>query len=437
MIGIVVSEADEASVHIGDHLLERADWTTTEDHGVAPADGGGTVRRTDRFELRTFEGLHIELDDVTHPFADLEALVFASRHSGETGPLLTAHFTGNVGAADFGGNPGTLAQAWPSGLAQVYRSLRRGAPDGYAVGIECTHHGPTDIDVPSMFVEVGSAEPQWRDGDAARAVATAILRLEPRGPTDRTFVGFGGGHYAPRFERIISETDWRVGHVLADWSLDEPGEDRRGVIEQAFDRSHGTLAVIEGDRPALVETIEDLGHRVVSETWLRETESIPLDLVDRLERELEPVADGLRFGTHTADPAEIVIYQPPADLLADLHGIDPEATVEAIATNSVAFETVENGNRVSGRIALPDESAKSILIDALADVLRRGSESVERTDEGLLVEETAFDPDRARELGVPEGPAFGKLTGGQSVEIDGETVTPEMVHVERERRYRL
>lgn len=437
MIGIVVSEADEASVHIGDHLLELADWTTTEDRGVAPAAGGGTVHRTDRFELRTFEGLHIELDTVTDSFADLDALVFASRHSGETGPLLTAHFTGNVGAAEFGGAPGTLARAWPAGLKQVYGSLRRAAPDGYAVGIECTHHGPTDIDVPSMFVEVGSAEPQWEDPDAARAAATAILRLEPPERTDRTFVGFGGGHYAPRFERIISETDWNVGHVLADWGLDEVGETGTSVIEQAFERSGATLAVIEDDRPALVETIEDLGHRVVSETWLRETDSVPLDLVDRLERELRPVADGLRFGKRTADPAAIVVYQPSSDLLADLHGVDPEATVAAIESHSVAFETVENGNRVSGRIVLPDGSAKSALIDALADVLRMGFETVERTDDALLVEETAFDPDRARKLGVPEGPAFGKLTSGHPVEIDGETVTPEMVHVGRERRYRL
>jgi ribonuclease Z len=38
-----------------------------------------------------------------------------------------------------------------------------------------------------------------------------------------------------------------------------------------------------------------------------------------------------------------------------------------------------------------------------------------------------FNKQRALELGVPEGPLFGRLQNGHSVEIDGATITPDMV----------
>ena len=74
VIAIVVSRADSASEHIGEQLLELGDWTEHTDDTCPDADGGGTYYRTDGFELRTFDDLHIYLDRPDAAFDDHEFL---------------------------------------------------------------------------------------------------------------------------------------------------------------------------------------------------------------------------------------------------------------------------------------------------------------------------------------------------------------------------
>ncbi|MFC7177075.1 D-aminoacyl-tRNA deacylase [Halosegnis marinus] len=296
---VVVSRADRASEHIGERLLALGDWTDHEDADRADAAGGGTYYRTGGAELRTFDELHIRAEGLAEAFDDPDLLFVASRHSGDTGPLLTAHPTGNPGPAEFGGEAESFARAAPNALSALLSAFDEHAPEGYGVAMECTHHGPTDLDVPSLFVELGSDDEQWDDPEGASAVARAILDCRGVAPDrERQLVGFGGGHYAPRFERVVRETDWAVGHVLADWSLEDMAHPReaRGVVAAAFERSAAEHALVEGDRPVLREVIDDLGYRVVSETWARETTGVPLGTVEELESALAPVDEGLRFG---------------------------------------------------------------------------------------------------------------------------------------------
>ncbi|WP_435345189.1 D-aminoacyl-tRNA deacylase [Haloarchaeobius sp. HRN-SO-5] len=436
MIAIVVSRADSASEHVGEHLLDATDWEEQTDDARSDAAGGGTVYRTDGFELREFDELHLHLDGAAAAFDDPELLVFASRHSGETGPLLTAHFTGNFGSAEYGGEDDALADACPNAQAVLLDAFDRHAPEGYDVGMECTHHGPSDVGVPSMFVELGSDEAQWADPDGARAVADAILDLRDVDPyRDRTVVGFGGGHYVPRFERIVRETEWAVGHVAGDWSLDvlgDPGE-HRDVIRRAFEASATSLAVVEGDRPDLVAVVEDLGYRVVSETWVRIVDGYDLDAVAELEGALSTVDDGLRLGEADRS-ADWTVRELPADLLSTAQGIDREATLDAVAARSVAYETDHAGSRVGARAAFP-AGGYDALVDDLCHLLERRYDSVNRTADAVVAEERTFDPSLASEAGVPEGPAFGRLAAGEPVEVDGRTVDPSEVEVERVDRF--
>ena len=480
MIAIVVSRADGASAHIGERLLEVGDWEAREDDALPDADGGGTYYRTEGFELREFDELHIRLSDPTAAFdCDPEFLAFVSRHSGESGKLLTAHVTGNFGGAEYGGEPESLARAAPGAEKRVVEALARRAPEGYEVGIECTHHGPTDVAVPSLFVELGSDEPQWEDPEAARAVARAVLDLrgtganlvDDSGGRPRHVVGFGGGHYAPRFTRIVRETEWAVGHVGAGWALADLGapDANRDVIDAAFERSRAEHAVIEGDRPDLAAVVEGLGYRVVSETWVREVGHAPLPLVEYLEGEIAPIDEGLRFGAvdpgvavaggaateggatdedsttaATGDAAgvgdAVTVRELPDELLARAQGLDADAARAAVERVTVAFDTRQGGTRAAGRVAFaadPETPGYADLVAGLAEVLEAGYDAVEVAPEGsaVVARENAFDPSLAAERGVPEGPAFGRLADGESVEVDGETVAPGDVSRTRTDRF--
>jgi D-aminoacyl-tRNA deacylase len=191
VIGIACSRADSAATHVCEHLLDQRSWASETDDERPAAEGGGTVHRHEDFALRTFEELHLRLETVADAFeTDPAFVVFPSRHSGETGPLLTAHFTGNFGPADHGGDPNALARACPNAHSRVLAALDEAAPPDYAVGTECTHHGPSAVGAPAMFVEVGSDREQWADPAAAAAVARAILSMDgvdpDRGPGDRS-----------------------------------------------------------------------------------------------------------------------------------------------------------------------------------------------------------------------------------------------------------
>jgi len=444
MLGIVVSRADSASVHIGEQLLALEEWETESDAG------GDTVYRTEGAELREFGKRHLDMERPAEAFGDIDLLVFASRHSGETGALLTAHHTGNFGPADHGGEANELAEACPNAHAAVLDALADHAPDGYEVGMECTHHGPSAVGVPSMFVELGSAEEQWQDPAGARAVARAILDIrgvaahrEPANgdETRRQLVGFGGGHYTPRFERVVRETSWAMGHIAADWGLDAVGEfddEGQAVLAEAFEQSKADYAVVDGDRPDVVEAVDAAGYRAVSETWVRETESVPLAFVTVAEA-VATVDDGLRFGEPATDYEGTAFVEAaiPADLLDEACGIDRERCLALFRDRALAFVTAQGGSRPTGTGLLREEEERSALIGELLSVLEERFDTVERNGETAIARERRFDPGKAKTLGVPEGPAFGRLADGETVEVNGRTIPPEKVRTEREVEFSL
>jgi D-aminoacyl-tRNA deacylase len=146
--------------------------------------------------------------------------VVASRHWSKSGqPSLTAHATGNFGKAIFGGHNRELQAVPPNILRNVYLALLRNPPQGYPVSLEATHHSPTQFRVPMFFAEVGSVPDQWADLNACEYLVDAILDGIASTESVPAAIGFGGGHYCPKFS--VMERDHAFGHIAAKYAFPE------------------------------------------------------------------------------------------------------------------------------------------------------------------------------------------------------------------------
>ncbi|MDZ7688345.1 MAG: D-aminoacyl-tRNA deacylase [Halobacteriales archaeon] len=435
MIGVVVSREDVASLTIRDALLRAVEWDEREPRGDwkrewTHGDAAGDDDITDGFVMVEKDGLHLHYDGVDADLRaefDVSLVVFVSRHSGDTGPLLTAHHTGNFGEAEYGGEDASLAVPAPDAARHLLRRFAENAPEDFDVGVEATHHGPSELETPSLFAEVGSGPDEWEREDAARAVAEGVLSLSEREEPRTTVVGVGGGHYAPRFTRVVLETDAAVGHVAADYALDDLNET---LLHEAYETSGADALLLDGEATdAPPECIED--YPVVTEPYLRERAGVPETTAEAVEDTLGEAAGDAHL-TERAEPGADAVVEFTAGLVQEARNVDAEATDAALERHALGY--VEEGGHVESVAVAPDE--RRALADALAEVLS-AKYDVHMTDDSVVLEREVFDAEKARELGVEEGPAFGRLSAGETVEVEGRTVSPDDVHTGETREFEL
>ncbi|MCG7854406.1 MAG: D-tyrosyl-tRNA(Tyr) deacylase, partial [Methanoregulaceae archaeon] len=176
---------------------------------------------------------------------DADLILFLSRHSSINPiPVLTVHVTGNTGPAELGGMPSSLASAAPEWMHVILCHLSSHAPAGYRVSYEVTHHGPTELETPSLFVEIGSTEKEWHDPLAGEAVAQSVLSAKP-GVTIN-LLGIGGTHYARRETEIALGTRAAFGHIV---HTRETGRIDRKMLLMLVEKSRADAIYI--DRKAL------------------------------------------------------------------------------------------------------------------------------------------------------------------------------------------
>ena len=229
-IVLVSSSKDPASENLARELIENQGFASTR-----IAFRGRAVHQKDSLLLVTIDEEIIRppnLDDYFNP----QAYIFLSKHRAKSGvPSLTAHTTGNFGEAELGGNPREIARVNPDLLKNYLISLAKQeeAVSGYQVTAEATHHGPTSLNKPVLFVEIGSDEKNWSDRDAAKAVDSALLQsLREARSWDKVAVGFGGTHYPEKFNKLLLEDEFAFAAIVPKYALQEVDSALFGQILQ-------------------------------------------------------------------------------------------------------------------------------------------------------------------------------------------------------------
>ncbi|MBY8984078.1 MAG: D-aminoacyl-tRNA deacylase [Candidatus Lokiarchaeota archaeon] len=160
-------------------------------------------------------------------------LIFASRHTSKTArPAFLVHTTGNWGKeADFGGDSHALSLTSALLLKAGFSSLiEKELPvilSDFSFDMEVTHHGPTSLEIPLIFMELGSSKEEWEIAEAGESVATAVINtiykyLElKKKKTQEICLGFGGTHYAPNFHRLIESKNVAISFICPKYYIQE------------------------------------------------------------------------------------------------------------------------------------------------------------------------------------------------------------------------
>jgi D-aminoacyl-tRNA deacylase len=218
---VVCSVQDSAGTNIRERLFESRSFEESD----LVFDGSPIYVREPEIYLVTSRQFIIYVDEKLDRELRPGRSVFISRHFAESGiPSLTAHFTGNFGKADFGGNPGEVGRFSPSLLKSYMQNLRSESKDltgKYNITLEATHHGPTALNSAVLFVELGSSDKQWDDMTAASDIAEALMStLENPKSFNKCAVCLGGTHYSEKFNSYLLDSELALGPIIPKYALE-------------------------------------------------------------------------------------------------------------------------------------------------------------------------------------------------------------------------
>ncbi len=205
--------------------------------------------------------------------------IFASRHRAASGtPAFLIHPTGNWSKITLAGRDNELSftssKVLQSGLKKLQEKQNQYNLEEFKVDLEVTHHGPTELTTPLVFMELGSSEEFWVHEKGAMAVGEAILEtaeefISQTKSSGKSYIGFGGNHYAYRFHKHIMENpDISISHIAPKHALDVITPE---MVQEAFTKTIenpiGAFIDKKGarseQRRIIIEIVEELGKECI------------------------------------------------------------------------------------------------------------------------------------------------------------------------------
>ncbi len=268
MILIVASNKDIASLNIKDQILNHYPFRKASEIFQQNQLFTAEINHK-KIALITLSEESVREQNLPNAFPNVNLAVFISRHSSQSGkPTLSVHAPGNLGNAEFGGLSRKLSVSPATAMRDALKALMHYKEElslTYEVSYECTHHGPS-LDLPTMFVELGSSEYQWRDSKAAEAVAHAAMSAIEKfsKPTSSAVLGIGGTHYNQKFTRMALNDEAIFGHMIPKYVIGLIDcEILRQCIQMTFESV--SLAVLDWkgikseDKPNLLSSLQTIG----------------------------------------------------------------------------------------------------------------------------------------------------------------------------------
>ena len=235
MIIFVASKQDPAGINIANQLIDNYSFEkVSETFQTNPVYTKTLLNKQTKLVFVENEIVNTQfLENFMNP----ELLIFLSRHSSTKGiPTLSVHTPGNLSEAKFGGKPKTVsvspARAMKNALCEMNKQVNQKQLD-YKVSYEVTHHGPS-LNIPCMFVELGSSQKQWGDLEAAKVVSDAAVAAISEKCSCSVGLGIGGPHYNNKFTKLALANQKAFGHMIPKYALESVDAK---IIQQCVDRT--------------------------------------------------------------------------------------------------------------------------------------------------------------------------------------------------------